>query len=116
MTEHEANAFAGEWVAPWNAHDLPRILSHYSDGVVFMSPVARRTVGNGEVRGKVALESYWSKALAARPDLRFELPGVFAGHCSATINDRNRRGQEAAETCELDSTGQVVRSYACYRG
>ncbi len=27
MTESEAQAFADEWVAAWNSHDLDRILS-----------------------------------------------------------------------------------------
>ena len=27
----DARTFAEEWVAAWNAHDLERILAHYSD-------------------------------------------------------------------------------------
>ena len=38
------DAFAREWIDAWNAHDLERILSHYSDEIVFTSPVAAQLV------------------------------------------------------------------------
>ncbi len=31
------DAFAIEWEAAWNAHDLNRILAHYAEDVVFRS-------------------------------------------------------------------------------
>jgi ketosteroid isomerase-like protein len=31
VTREFADPFAEEWIAAWNAHDLPRILSHYED-------------------------------------------------------------------------------------
>lgn len=37
----DAQAFAREWVKAWNDHDLPAILSHYADDVVFHSPRIR---------------------------------------------------------------------------
>jgi hypothetical protein len=33
-----AERFAEEWIAAWNAHDLPRILSHYEDDFEMPSP------------------------------------------------------------------------------
>lgn len=33
-----ADHFAIEWIASWNAHDLPRILSHYADDFEMSSP------------------------------------------------------------------------------
>ncbi len=116
MTEGEARAFACEWIAAWNAHDLERILSHYATGVVFLSPVAQKRVGNGRVMGIAALRAYWGAGLAAQPDLRFELLDVFAGHDCLTLRYRNHRGQTAAETCEFGADGKVVRSFACYSG
>ena len=55
---HDHDAFAAEWLAAWNAHDLERILSHYAEGVTFLSPVAARMTGNGRVEGKAALRAY----------------------------------------------------------
>ena len=110
----DAHAFAAEWIAAWNSHELERVLSHYSTDIVFLSPVAQTVVGDGRVIGISALRSYWSKALAARPDLKFELLNVLVGHECLTIRYRNHRGQEAAETFEFAADGKVVRSFACY--
>ena len=39
MTKDFAIRFAGEWIAAWNAHDLGRILSHYTEDFEMSSPV-----------------------------------------------------------------------------
>jgi ketosteroid isomerase-like protein len=49
MTSKEAQAFADEWIAAWNSHDLERVLSHYAPEIVFLSPIAQKLVGNGRV-------------------------------------------------------------------
>ena len=103
---HDARAFAEDWIAAWNAHDLDRILAHYAPDVTFLSPLAQKRVGNGRVEGLAALRSYWSGALAAQP--------VLTGHACLTVLYRNHRGQSAAETFEFRSDGKVVRSFACY--
>lgn len=108
------HAFAQNWIAAWNAHDLERILAHYAAEIVFLSPVAEKRVGNGRVVGIPALRAYWDAGLAAQPDLRFDLLGVLVGHECLTIHYRNHRGQSAAETFEFSGEGKVVRSYACY--
>jgi hypothetical protein len=107
-------AFADEWIAAWNSHDLERILLHYADDIVFLSPIAQQLAGNGRVSGVSALRSYWKKGLAAYPELKFELLNVLAGHECLTILYRNHRGQQVAETFEFGAAGKVVRSIACY--
>lgn len=114
MDADEARVFADEWIAAWNARDLDRILSHYADEIVFLSPVAELVVEEGRVAGKDALRAYWTTALAAVPDLHFELTGVRVGYECLTILYRNQRGQDVAETVELGAGGLVVRSFACY--
>jgi ketosteroid isomerase-like protein len=114
MTIDDARAFAAEWIAAWNSHDLDRVLSHYAADIVFLSPFARELVGNGRVCGLPALRAYWAKGLAARRDLKFELIDVRVGHDCLTILYRNHRGQQAAETCEFGVDGKVIRSFACY--
>jgi hypothetical protein len=71
-------------------------------------------LGTGASQVSLALRNYWSKGLAARPDLKFELLEVLAGHQCLTIRYRNHRGQSAAETFEFGSNGKIVRSFACY--
>lgn len=113
MTEIEARDFAAEWIAAWNSRDLDRVLRHYRSDIVLLSPFAQKIVGNGRIMGIEALRRYWEKALAAVPDLHFDLLDLRIGHESLTILYRNQRGQNAAETFEL-SFGKVVRSIACY--
>ena len=64
-------AFAEEWIAAWNAHDLDRILSHYAADIVFRSPMIAAVTGDQSciVRGIDALRAYWAQALARNPDL-----------------------------------------------
>lgn len=114
MDASQARAFAEEWIAAWNAHDLDRIVSHYAPEIVFLSPQAERRVGNGRVAGIQALRAYWGPALKAQTQLRFDLIDVLTGHECVTILYRNHRGQSVAETCEFDSSHKVVRSFACY--
>jgi len=114
MTSDEARAFADEWIAAWNRHDLDRVLSHYAPDIAFLSPIAQKVVGNGRVVGIAALRSYWGKALAGQPQLKFELLKVLMGHLCLTILYLNHRNQQVAETFEFGSDGKVVRSFACY--
>jgi ketosteroid isomerase-like protein len=114
MTIDEARAFAHEWIAAWNSHDLDRILSHYAPEIVLLSPNAEKTVGHGRVVGLSALSEYWKQALGRQPTLKFEFVDVRLGHQALTILYRNHRGQQAAETLEFGVDGKAVRSFACY--
>jgi hypothetical protein len=113
------HAFAGEWVAAWNAHDLDRILLHYAADVVFQSPVIRERLGkaSGEVRGLDELRGYWSGAFKAYPDLRFELLDVLDGVNGGAIRYfSHARGCEVVEVFRFDASGLVDRAAAFYAG
>jgi hypothetical protein len=107
--------FANDWIAAWNAHDLERILSHYTDDFEMASPVIAQLAGepSGMLRGKAAIRAYWSKALAQRPDLHFELVQVFAGAGSVTLTYRGHRGL-SAEVFWFDDDSKVPRAAAHY--
>jgi ketosteroid isomerase-like protein len=67
-----AAEFAQDWIDAWNSHDLERILTHYDDQVLLVSPIALKLLnGDGTVRGKAALREYFLRGLEAFPDLRF---------------------------------------------
>lgn len=108
-------AFAVEWEAAWNSHDLDRILAHYSADVIFRSQKAMRAVGQGELRGKDALRAYWTKALEAQPDLSFVVVDVLQGYGMLVITYRNQRDVLAAETLRFGPDGLVVEASACHR-
>lgn len=114
----EAEAFAAEWIAAWNSHDLARILSHYAPDFEFASPFIVQVAGepSGRLRGHEAVGAYWAKALAHLPDLRFELESVLWGMHSLVICYRRFDGRRAAEWFEFGADGKVTRSAAQYGG
>jgi predicted ester cyclase len=116
LTEDLALELAGDWVAAWNAHDLERILEHYSDEVELTSPVAARLLGvaDGKVSGKAALRAYFQRGLEAYPELHFQLEKVFAGLNSVVLVYANQNGTQTAEYMELSPAGKVVRVVANY--
>ncbi len=77
MDHVTATEFAERWKRDWNAHDLEALLEHFTDDVVFTSPIAAQVVpgSGGMIRGKPALREYWSLALSRVPDLHFEVVG-----------------------------------------
>jgi len=95
-----AERFAEEWAASWNARDAEAVLAHFSDDVVFRSPLIAKVLGEGRssVAGLPALRDYWTRALAASGELHFEILQVGVGGDAITIRYRNQRGQEIAET------------------
>ena len=103
MTRQFALAFAEEWAAAWNSHDLDRILRHYADDVVFSSPHIVRRLGepSGEVRGIDELHAYWASGLQAEPDLHFVMEDVRVSVDTIVINYRNHHGHAVAEVLRL---------------
>src|SRR5882672_4607984 len=116
MTAEQAEAIARDWIEAWNAHDLDRILSHYSEDIVFSSPFAIRLVGtpNGVVRGREALRTCFARGLEAYPDLHFEPIEVLPGAGSIALRYSSIAGLEAIETLELDRAGKIRRAAAHY--
>jgi hypothetical protein len=112
-----ARAFAQEWVEAWNSRDLDRILAHYDDNVVLISPVALNLLNNrtGVVQGKLALRDYFLLGLKAFPDLRFELSDVLWGVETIVVYyGSNVRDGKSAEVMQLNPAGKVRRVWANY--
>ncbi|GAA1445335.1 nuclear transport factor 2 family protein [Leifsonia poae] len=112
----DARAFADDWLAGWNAHDLDAVLAHFSDDAVFTSPVARQLLdgSDGVLRGKAAIREYWEEGLRRIPDLRFEIVDVYAGLDTVVINYRNQRGGLVCEVLQFDGD-LVVAGHGTYR-
>ena len=60
MDQVFAEHFAADWIESWNAHDLNRILSHYTDDFEMSSPVIIQVAGepSGTLKGKAAVAAY----------------------------------------------------------
>jgi len=112
----DATQFAREWIAAWNAHDLERVLTHYAADVELSSPIAAERVAGsgGYIRGEAALRAYWEPALAANPDLHFDLETVLTAVDGCTILYRNHRGQQVAESVFWNEAGLVTRAAVAY--
>jgi ketosteroid isomerase-like protein len=65
LTKETALAFAHDWVESWNAHDLQRVLAHYTDDFEMTSPyiVSIANDANGTLKGKEKVAAYWATAL-----------------------------------------------------
>ena len=112
-----ARQFAQEWVEAWNSHDLERILAHYDDEVLAVSPVALNLLknGNGVVQGKAALREYFRRGVQAFPNRHFDLIDVLWGVETVVVYYRNNvRGTKAAEVMQLTPQGKVRRMWANY--
>ena len=46
MTEDEARSFAADWIEAWNSHDLDRIMTHYAEDLVLVSPIAAQLLND----------------------------------------------------------------------
>ncbi|WP_198246344.1 nuclear transport factor 2 family protein [methane-oxidizing endosymbiont of Gigantopelta aegis] len=80
-----AKNFSQSWEQAWNAHDIDRIMLHYADDIVLVSPIAAKLLGQAEVMGVKAVRRYFIKGLDAYPDLRFRVLEVFAGEQSLVL-------------------------------
>jgi ketosteroid isomerase-like protein len=116
ITAEFAQAFAEEWIAAWNSHDLERVLSHYTDDFEMSSPYIVEYMGepSGTLKGKAAIRPYWGGALQRQPPLRFDLEQVYAGADSITIAYRRMDGRLAAEVLFFNAEGKAVKGVAHY--
>jgi hypothetical protein len=84
------------------------LLEHFTDDVVFTSPVAVRIFGgDGMIRGKEALRKYWSEGVRLIPDLHFEVLALYVGISTLVINYRNQAGGVVSEVLTFE--GSLVR-------
>ena len=104
MDQNTGAKFATSWVEAWNVHDLDAILAHFSDDVVFTSPVAAQMLPEtgGVLRGKAALRAYWGAGLPRIPDLHFDVIAVYTGVDTLVINYRNHVGGLVCEVLRFD--------------
>ncbi|MGH7340759.1 MAG: YybH family protein [Candidatus Rokuibacteriota bacterium] len=116
LEEGQARELADHWVKAWNSHDLDRIMAHYADDVVLISPVAARILGDpsGRVVGKAALRAYFQRALDVYPSLTFDLVDLMWGLESVVLYYVNQKGSKTGEYMEISPTGKVSRVVANY--
>ena len=117
LTREAGERVADEWIAAWNAHDLPRVLAHYADDFEMASPKIARVTG--EPSGRAARQARDCRVLGEgdavlAPGLHFEKLGVYVGSRSVAIHYRNHEAKLVVEVLELDAAGRIVRAAAHY--
>ncbi len=88
----------------------------YDDNFEMSSPNIIRIAGepSGTLKGKKLVEAYWTKGLADRPNLHFELVQTLVGVNSIVIYYRSAEGRHVAEVFHFNPQGKIVRSHANY--
>ena len=116
MTEDEARSFAADWIEAWNSHDLDRIMTHYAEDLVLVSPIAAQLLNDpaGMIRGKDSLREYFQKGLNAFPQLRFDLIEVMRGLSSIVLYYKNQKGTKSGEFMELNPQRKITRVVGNY--
>ncbi len=111
--------FAEEWIAGWNAHDLERVLRHYTDDFTIETPMAAKLLpaNTGFVAGKENIKAYWATGLQRIPDLRFEMLDLLTGIDGLTIYYLNTAtGKRSAEMLHFNGRGLVDKVVVHYSG
>ncbi len=115
-TQQQMEALAGDWYEAWNSHDLERMLGHYRDDVVFISPLITEIAGDPSARleGKAALRDYFAKGLERFPDLAFEPLILTTGVDSLVLTYVSVNDRRCCEAMVLDADGLVREVRAHY--
>ena len=116
MTLPQAQKFAAEWVAAWNAHDVDAVLAHYADDFTMTTPMIQKLLGipTGTLQGKQAVGDYWRAALAKIPDLQFSIIETTCGVDTVSIYYHAVLSRRAIETFFLNAEGKVYKALATY--
>jgi ketosteroid isomerase-like protein len=116
MTTENGRHFAEEWTAAWNAHDLDRVLAHYSDDFEMTSPFIVKVMDepSGTLKGKEKVGTYWKRALERMADLHFEVLDVFVGVNSVVVHYKAVLGLLACEVFLFNAEGKVYKGLAHY--
>lgn len=116
ITREFAVSFAAEWIAAWNARDLPRVLAHYTEDFEMSSPFIIKFAGerSGTLQGKDKVRAYWQAALDKNSGLHFELLDMFVGAGSLTLHYRRETGKQVTEVLFFNEEGLVYRAAAQY--
>jgi ketosteroid isomerase-like protein len=111
----DPKAFAEEWQAAWNRHDLDAVVAHYAEDAVFSSPLAARMFpeSGGVLRGRAALREYWAAAFERNPQLHFELTTLHAGVDLLLIGFRTHDGIDRCEVLRLRN-GLAVEGWGTF--
>ncbi len=112
----DALEIARNWLEDWNAHDLDRIISHYAEEIVFISPMVVKLLDSPSrsIEGKSALRNYFDRGLTVYPELEFKAIEILVGVSSLVIYYRSVKDLLAAEFMEINQQSLITKANAHY--
>jgi hypothetical protein len=118
VTIEEAQSHAKVWIDAWNSHDLDRILSHYSQDVVFEAETvkARWNKPDGKLHGIAELRKHFALGLELAPQLRFQLDQVFLAPSGYSILYQRENGNRVIDCVAVNDAGLAASVTAYYAG
>lgn len=118
MTYEDVAAHAKDWIEAWNAHDLERIMSHYSQDVVFEAETVRARWGkpDGKLIGIEELKKHFALGLKLAPQLKFQLEQVLIAPSGYAVLYSRENGNRVIDCVILNDAGQAVKVTAYYGG
>ncbi len=117
MTKDFAIAFAKDWIQDWNAHNLDKILSHYSEDFSIETPMAIKLYPQslGIVAGKSEVRKYWTIGLESNPNLKFELLDLLIGVNSISLYLFNASSnKKSVELMSFNNNNKVNKAIVTY--
>ncbi|MDX2369659.1 MAG: nuclear transport factor 2 family protein [Colwellia sp.] len=116
MIKIDPHEFSREWLEAWNAHDLERVLKHFSEDFSITTPMIKVALGidTGTISGKDNVREYWAAALVKIPDLKFELIEVTSSVNSIALYYKSVMGKMAIEVMYFNELGEVNEVVAHY--
>lgn len=117
VTKQFAKNFADKWIHAWNNRNVEIIMSHYTNNIVFSSPLILKAQINdkGTIQGKSELRKYFERALEKNTDLNFELKHIMVGIKSITLIYIRNKTMLASEVMILNDEGKVVEGLSHYQ-
>jgi hypothetical protein len=112
-----AHALASDWVDAWNQRDVDRVLTYYTDDVVFDSPtvVTRWNIPDGKLRGKEKLREHFIKALETNgPAFKITLVQALTGVSSMTIHYIRETGVHVIHVMLMNQARKAAQVYLFY--
>jgi len=110
-----------KWINAWNDHDLKKILSLYSEDILFSSPKVKSVIPDRQsatITSKRELEEYFSHGLKKFPNLHFTPLDYFLKDGKVTLEylgtPDNKIQWSVMEKFEFNTVGLIVKSNVYY--
>jgi len=114
MTYEDAQAHAQDWINAWNAHELDKIMLHYSQDVVFEVETAKKRWNKPRLHGIEELRKHFTLGLELAPRLTFHLEQVFLAPSGYAILYQRENGNRVIDCVTPDESGRATKVTAYY--